>query len=348
MRQNRLLTSGTNLSSMRAMSTITRRSLLAGAAATSALSASSLTAQTQPPALPNALKGKAVLITGCSSGFGRLTALHLAQAGAKVFATMRNLPRAEADELRSNAQEQELDLTVLAIDVLSDTQVREGVAKAEELAGGALDILINNAGISYGGPIEIQDLAATRHTFDTNVFGPQRLIRAALPAMRAAKRGHIINISSQLGRVIAPSYGQYSPSKFALEALSEGLAYEVQPHGIDVTIVEPGGYPTEIWRNANANSLKLLERAEPVHTQGYPELVARLGQRTGGGSTDPMDVPRAIAHAASLPQGARPLRVEVHPGLKPQIRLNQLAAQIQLEWLGQTPYGPWIKGVHSA
>ena len=101
--------------------------------------------------------------------------------------------------------------------------------------------------------------------------------------------------------------------------MSQSMAYELVPHGIDVTIIQPGGYPTEIWKNANENALALLSRAEKKHTDGYQALIAGLGQRTGGGSTDPMDVPRAIAKIIAMPAGTRPLRTPVHPGMKPQI-----------------------------
>lgn len=328
------------------MPNIDRRQLLAGTAATGALAATASFAQSDQLNVAADLSGKSILITGCSSGFGYLGALHYARLGAKVFATMRNLPRPEGDELARIAKDEKLDLHVIEIDVLDALQVDAGVARAEGIAGGAIDVLINNAGISFGGPIEIQDMEATQLNFDTNVFGPQRLHRAVLPAMRAAKSGLVINITSQLGRVIAPAYGQYSPTKFALEAMSEQLAYELVPHGIDVTIIEPGGYPTKIWANANENSIALLERSDGTHTSGYPELVARLGQRTGGGSTDPMDVPRSIAKVIAMPPGARPLRVPVHPGSKPQIPINELTAKVQTQWLGNSPFGPWVKAVH--
>jgi NAD(P)-dependent dehydrogenase (short-subunit alcohol dehydrogenase family) len=331
------------------MTKLSRRTLLAGTAATTAaLAASAATAHPDVMHAPIDLSGKSILITGCSTGFGRLSAEHFARLGAKVFATMRGLPRTEATELETLAAKDNLDITVIEIDVLDDEQVANGVAKAEELAGGALDVLINNAGLSFGGPIEIQDMAATQLTFDTNVFGPQRMMRATLPAMRAEKAGLIINISSQLGRVIAPSYGQYSPSKFALEAMSEGLAYELVPHGVEVNIIEPGGYPTMIWSNANTNSIALLERSDDTHTSGYPALVERLGKRTGGGATDPMDVPRAMAKVIAMPAGTRPLRTPVHPGSKPQIAINDLTAKVQQDWLGRSPFGPWITAVHNA
>ncbi|MFL0356666.1 SDR family oxidoreductase [Erythrobacter sp. GH1-10] len=329
------------------MANINRRTLLAGAAATGALAATSrIAAQDMVEAAPD-LKGKSILITGCSTGFGRLAAEHFAKLGAKVFATMRNTPRPEADELQAVADENGLDIHILRLDVLEQNEIDDAVAYAHEKSGGALDVLVNNAGISFGGPIEIQDLEATQLTFDTNVFGPQRMIRAVLPAMRAKKSGLIINVSSQLGRVIAPSYGVYSPTKFALEALSEGLAYELVPHGVDVTVIEPGGYPTMIWKNSNENSMALLARSDGTHTSGYPELVSRLGQRTGGGSTDPMDVPRAMAEIIAMPAGTRPLRRPVHPGAKPQIPINELCAQVQVGWLGESPFGPWIKDVHN-
>lgn len=329
------------------MPNINRRTLLAGAAATGALAATAGLAQEDKLVTTPDLTGKSILITGCSTGFGRLAAEHFARLGAKVFATMRRTPRPEAEELMALAKSEGLDISVLRLDVLYQYEIDDAVAYAQEQSGGAIDVLINNAGISYGGPIEIQDMEATQLTFDTNVFGPHRMARAVLPAMRNAKSGLIINVSSQLGRVIAPSYGQYSPTKFALEAMSEGMAYELVPHGVDVTVIQPGGYPTMIWSNSNKNSIDLLERSDDTHTSGYPALVERLGKRTGGGSTDPMDVPRAMAKVIAMAPGTRPLRVPVHPGAKPQIAINELTAKVQTEWLGASPFGPWIKAVHN-
>lgn len=329
------------------MPNINRRALLGGAAATTVLAAAATKAQAHvlPPLADFA--GKSILITGTSSGFGRLAAEDFARKGAKVFATMRNLPRTEAEELRALAKAEQLDLHLIEIDVTDDAQVAAGVAEAEKIAGGAIDVLINNAGISTAGPVEIQDLEATQLLFDTNVFGPHRLARAVLPKMRAAKSGLIFNVTSQLGRVIAPAFGQYSPTKFALEAMSEQLAYELVPHGIDVTIIEPGGYPTKIWQSSNTLTRQLLDRAEEKHLNGYKAIVDSLGQRSGGGSTDPMDVPNAIAAIISMPAGTRPLRKEVHPGPKPQVAINEVSAKAQIGWLGDSPYGPWIKAVHN-
>ncbi|WP_128892557.1 SDR family oxidoreductase [Erythrobacter sp. HKB08] len=330
------------------MPSIDRRTLLAGAAATTALAATAARSQDDMVQAEPDLSGKAIIITGCSSGFGRLGAEHYARRGAKVFATMRNLPRPESDELRQLARDENLDLHVIEIDVLSDAQVAAGVAEAERINGGPLDVLVNNAGIGVSGPVEVQDMEATKLIFDTNVLGCHRMVRAVLPGMRSQKSGAIFQISSQLGRVIVPYAGHYSATKFALEAMGEQLAYELVPHNIDVTIIEPGGYPTEVWVNRNIYTKALKERASAAHTDGYQQVVARMGEEDGSRRTaDPMDVPNAIARVLAMPPGTRPLRMPVHPGAKPQIPINEVTAKVQTEWLGQSPFGPMIKAVHN-
>ncbi len=322
-----------------------RRQLLAGASTIGAMAAVSASAESVivPPTY-----GKSILITGTSSGFGYLGALHYARGGAKVIATMRNLPRPEAAELAKIAKAEKLDLHIVELDVLSDESVTKAVAQAEKIAGGALDVVINNAGIGMSGPIEVQDLEATQLMFNTNVFGVQRVTRAALPAMRAKKSGQIFNVSSQLGRVMVPGFGQYSPSKFALEAMSEQMAYELVQHGIDVTIIQPGGYPTDIWKKRNAYDNALLKRADKSRLDAYPALSARMGAAQGGGrSADPMDIPHAITEIIGMPAGKRPLRRAVHPGAKPQLAINKVSAEVQVGFLGNSPLGPWVKAVHS-
>lgn len=330
------------------MPAIDRRSLLAGAAATTALTAAASRAQPDQLDTEPDLAGKAILITGCSSGFGRLGAEHYARLGAKVFATMRGIPRPEADELRQLASDQKLDIHVLELDVLDEAQCNAAVAEAERINGGPLDVLVNNAGIGITSPVEVQDMAATQLIFDTNVFGCHRMARAVLPGMRSRKSGMIFQISSQLGRVIVPYSGHYSATKFALEAMGEQLAYELVPHGIEVTIIEPGGYPTEVWVNRNAYTAALKERAGEEHTDGYPQQVASMGSEDGSGRTaDPMDVPRAIARTIAMPAGTRPVRLPVSGGPVPQVAINRVTAETQVAWLGSTGYGPLIKAVHN-
>lgn len=322
-----------------------RRTLLGGAVAITAAStlASTAKAQTGAPVL----KGKSILITGTSSGFGYAGALYYARAGAKVIASMRNLPRAEGDRLKAEAAKEKLDISVIEIDVTSDEQVAKGVAEAERIAGGGIDVLVNNAGIGLTGPVEMQDMAATQLMFDTNVYGCHRMARAVLPAMRKANRGQIFNISSQLGRLIVPGGGHYSATKFALEAMSEQMAYELVPHGVEVTIIEPGGYPTDVWRNRNRYTGELLARSDEERKAAYAMFTARMGTEDGSGrSADVNDIPRAIAEIIAMPAGTRPLRRAVHPGAKPQEAINKVSAETQLSWLGNSPLGALIKAVH--
>ena len=322
-----------------------RRQLLAGAAALTAAAPALLRAA--EPLAPDALKGRTVLITGASSGFGRIGALLYARHGAKVIATMRNVPRPEATSLAAEAAKDKLDVRLVEIDVTDDASVASGTAAALKIAGGRIDTLVNNAGIGITGPVEVQDMEATRLIFETNVLGIQRMLRALLPQMRAAKSGQVFNISSQLGRVIVPGGGHYSATKFAVEALSEQLAYELVPHGIDVTIIQPGGYPTKVWINRNLYTGALKGRSDADLLKAYEPFTRGMGTEDGSGrSADPADVPRAIAEIMAMPAGKRPLRRAVHPGNKPQEAINRVSAEVQLAWLGGGQLGPLVNAVH--
>lgn len=290
-------------------------------------------------------RGKVVIVTGGGSGIGRATALGFAREGAAV--AVADLAPLKAEAVAAEARALGARVLALACDVSRGAACEDAV-RATESALGPLDVLVNNAGIGITSPVEVQDMEATRLIFDTNVFGCHRMARAVLPGMRARKSGQLFQISSQLGRVIVPYSGHYSATKFALEAMSEQLAYELVPHNIDVTIIEPGGYPTEVWVNRNAYSQALKGRAGDIHTAGYPEQVARMGMEDGSGrSADPMDVPREIARLIAMPQGTRPLRLPVHPGPKPQTPINEVTAKVQVDWLGRSPaFGPLVRAVH--
>lgn len=326
---------------------INRRGLLAGAGGLIAASTMAAAADVKSA---RTLAGKSFLVTGTSSGFGHLGAAHYARLGARVFATMRNVPRPEADALRKIAEDERLDLHVLELDVLSDEQVTRAIAEAERINGGPIDVLVNNAGIVIGGPVEVHDMEATRLAFDTNVFALQRTARAVLPAMRKRKSGLIFNVSSQMGRVILPGMGLYSASKFAVEAMSEQLAYELAPHGIEVVIIQPGGYPTEVGQNRAKYTNALAQRIEPERAQGYPEMVEQMKvvpQSTAWpGAPDPMDIPRAIAEIAAMAPGTRPLRRPVHPDSKPQLEINRVSRETQLAMAEGSAFGPWIRDVY--
>jgi len=324
---------------------IDRRTLLAGAAGLAAASS----ARAETSGLAADLTGKSVLITGASSGFGHLAALHLARSSATVIASMRNLKRGkrpEAAELLDIASKEKLKLTVAEIDVTKDAQIASGVAQAEKAAGGALDVLFNNAGIGIAGPIELHDHAQAMRQFDVNLFGYHRLARAVLPGMRARGQGLLVQVSSQLGRIVLPNLGVYCATKFAIEAMFEAMAYELAPLGVDVTIVQPGGYPTKIWDNGVRYMEDLLAAADDERKTAYAAHLD-LSARTLGGArtTDPMDVPRALAELIALPPGKRPLRRPVHPNTQGTTAINSVCAQVQAAALGPGPYKAWHEAV---
>ena len=325
----------------------TRRTLLAGASALAAASAFAGDATAQD-AVPD-FKGRTVLITGTSSGFGRLTALTLARMGATVIASMRNFDggaRAEARDLMTIAENEDLDLHVIEIDVTDDASVASGVAEAERIAGGGLDVVVNNAGIGVAGPVELSDMAMTRLMFETNLYGYLRVSNAALPKMREKGSGQIFNVSSQLGRFVIPSVGLYCATKFGVEALFETMAYELAPHGIEITIIQPGGYPTKIWENGRRYTNEWLARASDDKKAAYEtHIQMATALMSGDYSTNPIDVPNAIAEIMATPAGTRPLRRPVHPNPQAAAGANAALAQVQAGVLGQGAYASWHAAV---
>ncbi len=233
------------------------------------------------------------LITGCSSGFGLLTALHLARRGHRVVATMRD-PARDAGLARTTRAEG-LPVAILPLDVCDGAQVSATVARAEA-EHGPLDVLVNNAGIELRSSIEDADEADIRRQFDTNVFGTVRMIQAVLPRMRARRAGTIVNVSSIAGLVSRPYGGYYAASKHALEAISEALHYEVAPFGIRVVVVEPGQYGTRLLDNAYLG--RRFTPASPYWDRSaqFDQRVKRLAP--GGERGDPDEVARLICDVA--------------------------------------------------
>jgi NAD(P)-dependent dehydrogenase (short-subunit alcohol dehydrogenase family) len=186
---------------------------------------------------------KTVLITGAATGFGRDTAETLAGAGHNVFASMRDVNgkhRDQANDLRKQG------VVVVELDVSNDASVEAGVKEVLTRAG-CIDVLVNNAGLASAGVTEAFTAEQAKVIFNTNVVGLLRTSRAVLPAMRAQGDGLIINIGSILGRVTFPFFGIYGASKFAVEALTESLRYEVSQLGIEVVLVQPSAYPTNMY-----------------------------------------------------------------------------------------------------
>jgi NAD(P)-dependent dehydrogenase (short-subunit alcohol dehydrogenase family) len=174
---------------------------------------------------------RAVLVTGCSSGIGRATAGLLARQGWPVYATARDV--GTLSDLEA------LGCRALALDVTDDESMRAAV-EAVEREHGAVGVLVNNAGFSRSGAVETVPIAGARVQFETNVFGPLRLTQLVLPAMRAHGGGKIVVIGSMGGRLTFPGGGWYHATKYALEALSDALRFEVAGFGVDVVLVEPG------------------------------------------------------------------------------------------------------------
>jgi len=188
-----------------------------------------------------------VLITGTSSGIGLATALHFARLGHEVHAGLRN--PAGATELTQTIEREKLPIRPVTIDVDAAASVQRGVREILDTAG-RIDVLVNNAGIGGGGPIEDVPVDWAKGLFETNYFGAIRMMQAVLPGMRERRSGAIVNVSSIAGRMAIAGHGHYSAVKHALEAASEALAQEVQAFGIRVVIVEPGVVVTPIFTKA--------------------------------------------------------------------------------------------------
>src|SRR5204862_6974518 len=201
---------------------------------------------------------KAVLISGCSSGIGRATALRLAGSGWEVYASARR-PESIADLAEAGCR-------TLALDITDDASMRAAVEAVEQQSG-AVGVLVNNAGYSQSGAIESVPLDAARRQFETNVFGPVRLAQLVLPKMRAQRRGKIVNVGSMGGRLTFPGGGYYHATKHALEAISDALRFEVAGFGIDVILLEPGLITTEFGEAAvasmDANRAAASDPADP-------------------------------------------------------------------------------------
>jgi NAD(P)-dependent dehydrogenase (short-subunit alcohol dehydrogenase family) len=252
------------------------------------------------------------LITGCSTGIGRATAVELTKRGHDVVATARR-PEVLDD----------LDVALrLALDVTSDASVAAAVD-----AAGPVDVLVNNAGISVGGPVERVAVADAQAIFDTNVWGAVRMVQAFAPGMRARQRGWIVNVSSTMGRVVAPLGGYYAASKWALEALSEAMDNELRHFGIRTIVIEPGYIATP-----------MLEREEQPVDPPYDELArlweAAVAQLQGGdGPPGPELVAAAIADAleADEPKLRHPVGAdaEMIVGLRDSMTYEEFVATVR-------------------
>ncbi|HEX4205061.1 MAG TPA: SDR family NAD(P)-dependent oxidoreductase [Ktedonobacteraceae bacterium] len=231
---------------------------------------------------------QSMVITGCSSGFGRVTALELARLGWHVIATVRKTEDQESLLAQARHQRCEQNITPLLCDITHEDQVAELQQQVAELlsveqntASPSLTALVNNAGTAYAGPIELLALDDLRKQMEINCIAHVAMIQAFLPLLKAA-HGTIINIGSISGKITTPLTGAYSASKYALEAISDALRIELAYFGVRVVLIEPSSSPTSIWQTSIERSITPQQRASayaPLLVIG--EKVAKRSSRTG-------------------------------------------------------------------
>jgi NAD(P)-dependent dehydrogenase (short-subunit alcohol dehydrogenase family) len=251
------------------------------------------------------MKKKIILITGASSGFGWLTAKTCAAAGHKIYAAMRNTTSANAQKALLLSQVENID--VMDVDLTKTRSVSDAVTSIINKEG-RIDVLVNNAGVFATGIAETFTEQDMDKVMDVNLKGNWRTMKAVLPHMRRQGEGLIINVSSAGGRFSTPFMSIYNSSKFALEGLTEALHYEVRPLGVDVVLLQPGAFPTEIFN-------KIISGSDDHVIEGYGDI-ARVPEQMGAGimqmfeavKPNPQFVADAVLQLINTPKGKRPLR----------------------------------------
>jgi len=290
-----------------------------------------------------------VLITGSSTGFGRLFTETLARKGHTVFATMRG-PAGKnaknASELRTLAEKESLPIHILEMDVTDDASVERAVSAAVAKAG-RIDVAINNAGYYLSGLEEAVTPEQAQRLMDTNFLGPVRVNRAVLPHMRRQRSGVLMHISSGAGRVVLPSAGFYCASKFALEALAEAYSYGLAAQGIESVIVEPGAYETPIFGST-------VIAADEARTNTYgavKDLPTKVNAALSSRAGNAQEVADAVLRIVETPVGEKQLRYRVSAASFGVDEINALTKQVQanvLEAFGLTADTKFQKGKAAA
>jgi len=252
---------------------------------------------------------KTILITGASSGFGRLTAETLSSSRHKVFAGFHSVdgPKKQvASELNAK------NIDILRLDVTDQTSIDSAITQLLEKSNNQLDVVVNNAGMASMGISESFTPEQLRNLFEVNVFGVQRVIRATLPVLRAKRSGLVVNVGSILGRVTIPFFGLYGASKYAVEAMTDSYRYELSRLGVDVVLVQPSAYPTNMYaaaqQPANGEVAKAYGEIAEVPGKILKTFVTLF---QGKNAPNPQDVATAIDKLVSMPAGGRPDRVVV-------------------------------------
>jgi NAD(P)-dependent dehydrogenase (short-subunit alcohol dehydrogenase family) len=286
-----------------------------------------------------------VLITGSSTGFGRLFTETLARKGHTVFATMRDpggRNAKNASEIRARAEKDSLPIQVLEMDVTDDASVERAVNAAVAKAG-RIDVAINNAGYYLSGLEEAVTTEQARRLMDTNFLGPVRVNRAVLPHMRRQRSGVLMYISSGAGRVVLPSAGFYCASKFALEALAEAYSYELAAQGIESVIVEPGQYETPVF----GNTVKAADEARTNTYGAVKEIPAKLNAAFSSTAGNAQEVADIVLRIIETPAGEKQLRYFIGPQNFGVEEINALSKQVQtnvLEAIGLAADTKFLRG----
>ena len=247
-----------------------------------------------------------VLITGTSTGFGLLATVELAKRGWRVIATMRNLERKGAlDAALAQSGSAANNVNIVQLDVTDNASIARGVAEALAITGGFLDAVVHNAGVAAGGAFEDIPESELRRVMDTNFFGVMELTRALLPTFRKQRKGRIVIMSSESAFNGQPGNAIYVASKWAVEGWAESLAYDVDQFGIDVILIEPGPYITDIWQSS-PRILPEGQRLPAVGAQRVPHRgCARRRQGPQSARGGGQDCPRARVAPPALPQSRR-------------------------------------------
>ncbi len=270
---------------------------------------------------------KVVLITGCSSGFGLLSSIRLALRGYKVVATMRNLAKRGA--LDEAIERHKLSLTVHQLDVTNIKSIEVCLNDISERYG-LMDVLVNNAGYGIGGFFEDMSDREFRDQMETNFFGVLNMIRLSLPLLRKSSSAKIINISSVAGLTATPGMGAYNTSKWALEGFSESLRQELSLFGIQVLLIEPGPYPTEVL----TTNTRFAERAMDPESPNYKytqKLYKKYLERNAILKSDPNEVAKLIE--SRIVAKNPPFRNVIGPNAKLRYYFRRFLPWRLNEWL---------------
>lgn len=255
---------------------------------------------------------KTILITGTSSGFGKLTTITLANEGHSVIAGMRDVNGRNAAVAKELAALPNVE--VVELDVANDQSVTNAVQQVIKKYG-TIDVLVNNAGVAGFGLLEATSLEQIKKIFEVNLFGVVRTYQAVLPSMRANKKGLIINISSGLGLFATPFIIPYEMTKFGLEALTEGIRHEVKEYGIESVSVLPGPFPTEVGNKASAygpDRADILASYGPGAQQSFEQFGGAMYSKMTDYKMEAQEVADAVLVLVNQKAGTRPYNTVVN------------------------------------